>query len=94
MLAMLLPGCHILSMTERKKRPADFSKRAKLIVDIATGEEEDRAPTPEEDGKDPAAVSLGRRGGKKGGQARAKSLTPEERQKIARKAARARWARD
>jgi len=43
-------------------RPADFAQRAKLIVDIATGEIEDRQPTPKEQGKDPAAVSLGRRG--------------------------------
>jgi len=33
-------------MTERKKRPRDFAQRAKMIVDIATGEIEDRAPTP------------------------------------------------
>jgi hypothetical protein len=47
-----------------------------MIVDIATGEIEDREPTPEEQGKDPAAVSLDRRGGLKGGKARAKSLIP------------------
>jgi hypothetical protein len=58
-------------MTSRKKRPRDFAQRAKMIVDIATGEIEDREPTPEEQGKDPAAVSLGRRGGLKGGKARA-----------------------
>jgi hypothetical protein len=48
-------------MTERKKRPRDFAQRAKMIVDIATGEIEDREPTPEEQDKDLAAVSLGRR---------------------------------
>ncbi len=42
-------------------------------------------------GKDPAAVSLGRRGGLKGGKARAAALTPEQRSEIARKAAAARW---
>jgi hypothetical protein len=47
-------------------------------------------PDPAE-GKDPAAVSLGRRGGLKGGKARAAKLTPEERRKIAVKAAAARW---
>jgi hypothetical protein len=46
-----------------------------MIVDIATGEIEDREPTPEEQGKNPAAVSLGRRGNLKGGKARAKSLS-------------------
>lgn len=51
-------------------------------------------PTPEagaEGGKNPAAVALGRLGGKKGGPARAKKLTKEQRAKIARKAAAARW---
>ena len=41
--------------------------------------------------KDPLAVELGRRGGKKGGKARAAKMTPEERSESARKAARARW---
>lgn len=70
------------------KRPRDSNQRAKLIVDIATGEsEEPKAPKP----KDPAAVELGRRGGLKGGKARANKLTPEERSELAKRAARARW---
>ena len=77
--------------SNRKKRPRDANQLAKSIVDIATGEVEDRTPTPEEQGKDPAAVSLGRRGGLKGGKARAAKLTPTERAEIARKAARSRW---
>jgi len=76
---------------KRKKRPTDFAQRAKMIVDIATGEIEDREPTPEEQGKDPAAVSLGRRGGLKGGKARAASMTAKRRAEIAKKAAEARW---
>jgi len=43
--------------------------------------------------KNPLAVELGRRGGLKGGKARAAVLTPEERSEIARKAAQTRWAR-
>lgn len=43
--------------------------------------------------KNPAAVELGRLGGKKGGRARAAKLTPEERSEIARNAAKARWAK-
>jgi len=43
------------------------------------------------DGRNPAAVALGRRGGLKGGPARAKKLTPAKRRKIAKKAAEARW---
>ena len=41
--------------------------------------------------KDPIAVMLGRRGGLKGGRARAAKLSPERRQEIAKKAAAARW---
>jgi hypothetical protein len=43
--------------------------------------------------KDPAAVALGRKGGKKGGPARAAKLTPEQRSESARKAVKARWAK-
>ena len=78
----------------RKKRPRDPNQLAKLIVDIAIADEEDRAPTPEEEGKDPAAVALGKRGGKKGGAARAASLTPERRREIAQKAAAKRWSKN
>lgn len=44
------------------------------------------------EGKNPAAVALGRLGGKKGGKARAAKLTPEQKREIARMAAQARWA--
>ncbi len=71
-----------------RKRPRDPNQFGKLIVDIATGEADD---TPDDSGKDPAAVALGRKGGLKGGKARAKSMTSEERAQSARKAARARW---
>jgi hypothetical protein len=62
------------------------------MVDIATGETTDCEPTPEEQGKDPAAVSLGRRGGLKGGKARAEALSPHQRKMDAQKAADARWS--
>jgi hypothetical protein len=61
-----------------EKRPRDPNQLAKLIVDIATGQVEDREPTPEE-GKNPAAVALGKLGGAKGRRARASRLTPEQR---------------
>src|SRR5688572_13804172 len=84
---VLVSLCHSnMSKQPHKKRPRDFAQRAKMIVDIATGEIEDREPTPEEQGKDPAAVSLGRRGGLKGGSARAAKLA-EQRAETARKAA-------
>jgi hypothetical protein len=75
-------------MPERSRnRKLDLAQLAKHIVDEATGE---RKPEPA-DTRDPAAVSLGRRGGLKGGKARAAKLTPEQRREIAKKAAAARW---
>lgn len=71
-----------------RKRPRDPNKLAKLVVDVAAGEAED---PPVDAGKDPAAVALGRKGGLKGGKARAEKLTDEERTESARRAARARW---
>ena len=67
-----------------QKRPADVVGNAVTVMRIATGEEEEEY---EDDGKDPAAKALGA----KGGQARAKKLTPEQRSEIARKAAAKRW---
>ncbi len=71
-----------------KKRPKDANQLGKLIIDIATGQVPDKSDERE---KDPAAVALGRRGGLKGGKARADALTPEKRAEIAKKAAAARW---
>jgi hypothetical protein len=71
-----------------RKRPRDPNQLGKLIVDIATGEADD---APKDDGKDPAAVELGRKGGLKGGKARAARMTPDERSASARRAATARW---
>ncbi|MEK7153381.1 MAG: RNA-binding protein [Patescibacteria group bacterium] len=83
-------------MNERQKhpkRPRDINLRAASTVALATGETEEAPPeikqvfeaTPEE--RHAAAVTLG----KKGGQARAKKLTPEQRKEIGQKAALARW---
>ncbi len=73
----------------RNRRSRDINELARQIVDEATGEAE---PEPNPDaGKDPAAVELGRRGGLKGGKARAAKMTPEQRSEAARKAAEARW---
>jgi hypothetical protein len=67
--------------------PRDPSKLAKRIIDLATGTAE---PEPE-DKRDPAAVALGRKGGLKGGKARAAGMTKKQRSEAAKKAARARW---
>jgi hypothetical protein len=72
------------------KRPRDPNQLAKHVISIATGEVEDREPTPEEQGKDPAAAALGSKGGK----ARASRMTAQQRSNIARKAANRRWAKD
>jgi len=72
------------------KRPRDVNQLAKLIADVTTGQAE--LPKTDE-GKDPAAVALGRKGGLKGGEARAKRLSAKRRAEIARKAAAARWSR-
>ena len=77
-------------MPERsRKRPTDVNELAAQIVGEATGEVERTDP---DEGKDSAAVALGRKGGLKGGKARAASMTAEQRSEAARKAARARWA--
>jgi hypothetical protein len=60
-----------------------------LLVEPAA--EQSAAPAP--GGKNPAAAALSRLGGKKGGQARAKKLTAEQRREIAKKAAQAQWAK-
>jgi hypothetical protein len=80
-------------MTDKRlPRPRDPVQLGKLIGDILTGQVEDRAePTADDPNKDPAAVALGRKGGLKGGKARADLLTPEQRKEIARNAAARRW---
>lgn len=77
-----------------KKRPRDINQLAKFIVDLSTGNPitEDISPIAEKE-KNPAAVSLGRLGGLKGGKARAAKLSPAERSEIAKKAANTRWKR-
>jgi hypothetical protein len=71
------------------KRPRDPNALAKQLVDEATGEAPKYDP---DEGKDPAAVALGRKGGLRGGKARAAKLTAEQRSEIARKAATTRWS--
>lgn len=72
----------------KPNRPRDVNERAKLIMDIATGEIEDENP---DSNKNPAAVELGRLGGLKGGKARAKKLSAKQRKEITKKAAAKRW---
>jgi hypothetical protein len=70
-----------------EKRPADVNARAIMIAKIATGEIEDAGLTPESEGKNLAAVALGRMGGK----ARAAGMSARKRKEIAKRAAESRW---
>jgi hypothetical protein len=72
----------------KKKREPDFNESAFSVVKAATGSDSlrSRPPAPSSQLKNQAAILLGRLGGLKGGEARAKALTPEKRKEIARKA--------
>jgi hypothetical protein len=78
--------------TKRLPRPKDPFELATLIGRIATGQVEDKPipePTPDEVRR--VMSALGKRGGPKGGAARAKVLSKERREEIAKKGAAARW---
>jgi len=88
-----------MSTPKHPKRPADVNQRAYQVFQEAVGEAlpqpapivAEPSEKPPEREKDPAAVALGRKGGLKGGRARAEKLTAEERSEIGKKAAKARW---
>jgi len=69
--------------------PTDVNQRGKAIVDLVTGDQDVADP---DKGKNLAAVEAGRKGGTRGGKARAEKMTPEERSEQARRAARIRWS--
>lgn len=71
----------------KRSSKRDVAQNALRVVEIATG-------APLKSKKNPAAVALGKLGGKVGGKARAEKLTPEQRRKIASDAARVRWEKD
>lgn len=74
-------------MRSSKKRSPDFNQIAASLIEKATGANIPRT----HDGKNSAAVALGRLGGLKGGKARAEKLSAKERKNIAKKAASVRW---
>ena len=74
--------------TKRLKRPRDFNQTAYQVMLESTGQVKPAEP---EKPKDPLAVELGRRGGLKGGAARAAALSAKQRSRIAKQAARIRW---
>lgn len=77
----------MLEGMKKQKMPRDPMQRAKLTIDLITGDAE---PQPDRV-KDAASVELGRQGGLIGGKRRAEKLSPERRREIAQKAAAARW---
>jgi hypothetical protein len=79
-------------MPARSSKDHDFTRTALRAVEQTIGEQWDGSPLPDPlNGKNPAAVALGRLGGAKGGAARAAALSPKRRSMIAKKAAVARW---
>ena len=75
--------------SKRGQGPKDFNQIAYEVVQKAIGEmPKEEPPDPK---KNPAAVTLGRLGGLKGGRARAAKLSPAKRKAIAKKAAETRW---
>ncbi len=88
-------------MKKPRKLPRDRNQLAYEIVRLSTEEEPEEQPTQEEPAEEPPQgrsvisqylAEIGRKGGLKGGKARAAKLTKEQRSEIAKKAAAARWA--
>jgi len=76
-------------MAKAKSKRLDLNQIAASIVERTTDSQSETPAPPNK--KNAAAVALGRRGGLKGGKARAESLSPRRRKAIAKKAAAARW---
>ena len=77
--------------SKKRRNQLDPVELARKIVDQATGDAPKEAPPNPDEGKNPAAVALGKLGGSKGGKARAAKLSAAERKAIAKKAAAKRW---
>ena len=75
--------------SSKTKQRLDINELASAITEEATNPRPEEKP--KDEGKNPAAVALGRLGGLKGGRARAKKMTKKQRSEAARKAAIARW---
>jgi hypothetical protein len=85
------------SSKKAKKKTADINLIESSIVEQTTAAElfdSEIVKKAIEEGKDPLAVILGKRGGLKGGKARAEQLSAKRRKKIAQDAAKARWKKD
>lgn len=80
---------HTRGMVKPPKRPRDFAQLGKLMVDMAIGAIPNDSPKEQE--PETRAAMAGRKGGLRGGKARAAKLSPRKRRQIARRAAAARW---
>jgi hypothetical protein len=80
-------------MSKKTKRPADINQLAKSIVDQATSEKPAETPKHDADTIREIMREMGRRGGLKGGKARAENLSAKKRKEIAIKAAKKRWGK-
>jgi hypothetical protein len=93
-LAPILESWHGEVMAKGSSSKRDFMQIAREVVEQAIGEHMDGSPLERPtDIRNPRFVALGSMGGRKGGKARARTLTPQQRSAIARKAAKARWKR-
>ncbi|MGH7134505.1 MAG: hypothetical protein ACREHD_02130 [Pirellulales bacterium] len=77
--------------SKKRRNQLDPVELARKIVDQATGDAPKESPPDPYEGKNRAAVELGKLGGSKGGKARAAKLSAAQRKAIAKKAAKARW---
>ena len=73
------------------RRPKDVNQLAHRLVELSTAETDGDIQAPTKAQVSILMASLGRKGGKIGGKRRLETMTSEERKKVARKAARARW---
>lgn len=95
MLERICYALRMVKQSKKKKRPADLNLLAASIVEDATNDNPSIIkPSEEKPTKNPHAVALGRLGGLKGGKARAKKLTSQQKKEIAQKAAKARWSKE
>jgi hypothetical protein len=75
---------------KQEKRPTDVNQIAHRLVELSTSEPREEPPAVPH-GLSDYMAAIGRKGGRIGGKRRLKTMTPEERSKVAKRAARARW---
>jgi len=78
---------------KQERRPKDINELAHHLVELSTAEDGRISPPPTQAQISAVMSELGRRGGKIGGKRRMETMTARERQKVARKAAQARWTK-